>query len=124
LLGKRGSIFFENSSKYVNSKQKVECSIGLIILMLAEEIMILSDKERDGQKLCVIGRYLTDLDEPYGSALQKIVNQDFADGGLTEFAVAMVMNEAGLKGSPTSVLRHRRKLCICQKKDTHWKRTL
>lgn len=86
--------------------------------------MLLLDEERDGRKLCVIGRHLTDLDEPYSSALEQLVDRSWNDGGLTEFAVAQVMNEAGLKGSPTSVLRHRRRLCICQKKDTHWKRTL
>jgi hypothetical protein len=85
--------------------------------------MYLLEEKRDGRKLCVIGHPLVDLDEPYRSALQDLVDRSWSNGGLTEFAVAQVMNEAGLKGSPTSVLRHRRRLCICQKKDTHWKRT-
>jgi hypothetical protein len=91
-----------------------------LALMLAEEIMFLLEEERDGRKLCVIGRPLVDLDEPYRSALQKIVDLTWPEGGLTEFGVAQAMNESGLPGSPTSVLRHRRGLCICQKKDTNW----
>lgn len=93
----------------------------MLALMLAEEILDLLDEEVDGRKLCVIGRHLVDLPDPYRSALQQIIDTGWAKGGLTEFGVAVVMNEAGLKGSPTSVLRHRRGLCICRKKDTEWK---
>lgn len=85
--------------------------------------MVSKAEDYGTQKLCVIGRHLLDLDEPYRSALEKLVTSSWQDGGFTEFTVAQVMNESGLKGSPTSVLRHRRELCICQKKDTHWKRT-
>lgn len=67
-------------------------------------------------KCCVIGRALTELAEPYRTALRDIVYRPWTDGGLTADEVAIVMMESGLRGSATAVTRHRRGTCVCNLK--------
>lgn len=91
---------------------------ALVDLILLEVFMTAIEKlgPPPSTKACVIGQAMTDLPEPYGSALQQIIDRPWKDGGLTEFEVAIVMNEAGLRSSATSVSRHRRGLCVCRMK--------
>lgn len=58
---------------------------------------------------CKIGRTVAGLDEPYKSALLKLLSSDLPDEPL-----AKTIRDAGLKVSYSSVYRHRRALCKCE----------
>lgn len=66
-----------------------------------------------GAQPCLIQRHLNDLDEPYKSALQKLLDTRFTDGGMSDAELAQRMLQAGLKSSHTTVRIHRSGLCSC-----------
>lgn len=69
---------------------------------------------------CLIGRALVEVPQEYRSALERVVNTRWDEGGLTPEEAALVMNESGLKASATALTRHRRGLCLCTKGTTQW----
>lgn len=66
-------------------------------------------------KPCKLGQALLDLDEPYKSALQNLVDTGHVDGGLTAAALAKRLQDAGLGISATVVHMHRKNQCSCRK---------
>lgn len=59
--------------------------------------------------VCVIGRALRDLPEPYRGALDSLVSSTRSAD-----EVAVVMAEAGLRGSASAIRLHRRDQCVCR----------
>lgn len=66
--------------------------------------------------VCVIGRAMRDLSEPYKTPLVELVNTPFSAGGRSADEVFKIMNEAGLRSSATAVTRHRKGTCSCSRK--------
>jgi hypothetical protein len=64
-------------------------------------------------RLCVIGRNLADLPDPYKTALRELIT-----GTASGLVVAARMKSAGLGGSEKSVQIHRRGLCGCPTEGT------
>lgn len=65
------------------------------------------------EELCVIGRHLRDVPEPYKTVLAGLLAGDGFHGGHSADLVAKTMREAGLKASATTIRLHRAKTCIC-----------
>jgi hypothetical protein len=65
------------------------------------------------QPLCKVGKFQTDLAEPYKSALAALLTTSFNDGGLTDETLTERLNKAGLSVGATVVNRHRRSKCCC-----------
>lgn len=66
--------------------------------------------------VCVIGRVMRDLPEPYKTPLVELVNTPHSAGGKSADEVFKIMNEAGLRSSATAVTRHRKGTCACLRK--------
>lgn len=62
---------------------------------------------------CKIARMVTELDEPYSSALQKLVDVTYPNGGLSDMALRARLKAAGLPVSISTIHYHRRGLCSC-----------
>jgi len=63
---------------------------------------------------CKVGRMLADLDDPYKSALANLLNLSYANGGMSDEALAERINKAGLKVGASVINRHRRGKCHCE----------
>lgn len=87
-----------------------ELFLYLVELMLLEVLMDYVEG------VCVIGRAMRDLPEPYKTPLVELVDTPFANGGKSADEVFKIMNEAGLRSSSTAVTRHRRGTCACLRK--------
>ena len=66
-------------------------------------------------RLCRVGLLIQTLEEPYKSALVKLVEVKHADGGLSDQSLVGRLREAGLPMSVSTVHYHRRGLCSCVK---------
>jgi hypothetical protein len=69
----------------------------------------------DNATLCIVGQALAGIPDGYWSALDRLVNLPWNEGGVSADEVAMIMHQSGLRGSPTAITRHRRGLCTCKK---------
>lgn len=69
--------------------------------------------DRNSPKLCKVGLYLADLNDPYLTALKTLLGTLVVDGGMSDEAVAERMTKAGLPVGSKTVYRHRRKGCTC-----------
>lgn len=69
----------------------------------------------DLKALCVIGRAIETVPVTHRAALERIVSQTFAEGGLGPDDAAILMLEAGLQSSASAITRHRRGVCSCKK---------
>ena len=58
--------------------------------------------------LCIIGRHLAELPEPYNTALLEMISSPLAS-----VHVSNRLKAAGLGGSEKAVQRHRRAVCGC-----------
>lgn len=70
--------------------------------------------ERSG-KPCKLARQITDLDEPYKSALQKLVDTPWKAGGLSDAQLRERLFAAGIEMGQTVIHYHRRGICSCRK---------
>lgn len=62
---------------------------------------------------CKIARLISELDEPYSSALQTLVDTRHPEGGLSDMALRGRLRVAGLPVSISTIHYHRRGLCSC-----------
>lgn len=62
---------------------------------------------------CKLQRVVLSLEEPYRSALTKLVDTTFVDGGLSDSGLYMRLQKAGLQASTPVIWRHRNKVCSC-----------
>lgn len=65
--------------------------------------------------LCKLGKVLEQLEDPYKTALQNLVNLQYADGGMSDEALTERLHQAELPMGSTIVNRHRRLVCSCYK---------
>lgn len=86
-----------------------------------KEIFIILEFELMSENVCLIGRAMRDLAEPYRTALERLISTPYARGGESDAEVAKIMIEAGIRSSETSVGRHRRGVCACIRDETSWK---
>lgn len=66
-------------------------------------------------KPCRLGLTIASLDEPYKSALERLVELKHSDGGLSDQALVGRLREAGISMSVSTAHYHRRGLCSCAK---------
>lgn len=64
--------------------------------------------------LCKLGQTLSKLEEPYKTALQKLVATSYADGGLSDRDLSVRLDAAGIQISTSVIHYHRRSLCSCR----------
>jgi hypothetical protein len=69
---------------------------------------LLSGSATKGTRMCLLGKQARELQEPYLSAYQNLL-----EGELASQVVSFRLREAGLKGSPVVVQYHRRGICGC-----------
>ena len=62
---------------------------------------------------CKVGRILETLEDPYKSALIKLLDTDYDNGGLSAEQLEHRMKQAGLEVGATVLRRHRKKQCGC-----------
>lgn len=91
-----------------------ELFLTLVELYLLEVLM---DVIETSAGVCVIGRAMRDLPDPYKSSLVTLIDTPYSEGGKSADEVFLIMNEAGLRSSATAVTRHRRGMCACRRKD-------
>ena len=65
------------------------------------------------ESLCIIGRYLCSVPDPYKTVLANLLANDGFNGGPSADQLAKIMREAGLKASATAIRLHRAKTCVC-----------
>lgn len=70
--------------------------------------------ERGAPRPCKTARIIAGLEEPYRSALQKLVDLSFANGGLSDAALRDRMLKAGLDVATSNIHYHRRGICSCK----------
>jgi hypothetical protein len=58
------------------------------------------------------------LEEPYLGAFLRLVNTNYADGGVAPAVAAAKAARAGIRVSETTIGRHRRGLCGCERQVT------
>lgn len=63
---------------------------------------------------CKIGRLVESLEDPYKTALQKLLATDYDQGGLSAEQLEQRMKEAGLEAGATAIRRHRKRQCGCK----------
>lgn len=63
---------------------------------------------------CKVARIVASLEEPYRSALDRLVSTKYQDGGLADEALAARMKAAGVPAGATVINRHRRGQCTCE----------
>lgn len=73
---------------------------------------LLKPVEREIPK-CKLQRVIDGLDEPYQSALIKLTNVGFYEGGLSDQGLSKRLKTAGFQVSIPVVNRHRAKTCSC-----------
>lgn len=64
-------------------------------------------------RLCRVGAILAGLEEPYRSALERLLSVPFLEGGETDEQLATRLRAAELPVGATTIRRHRTKTCIC-----------
>jgi hypothetical protein len=74
---------------------------------------LLADAFTPSGRLCVIGKTLAELPDPYLTALN-----DMLTNGTASAVIAARLKSAGLRGSDKSVQFHRRRLCGCPQEVT------
>lgn len=62
---------------------------------------------------CKVGVWAATLEEPYLSALTKLLATPFASGGLSDEALTARLNQAGFTIGHSAVRRHRKGACHC-----------
>lgn len=64
---------------------------------------------------CKLARIIAGLEEPYQSALKKLVETSWRDGGLSDSDLRQRMLKAGIEVGATVIHYHRRGICACAK---------
>ena len=88
---------------------------GLLLMLLEALLSAEMPKSRVDGTPCKVGRVADTLDEPYKTAYLRIVNTQLTDGGLSALDASIKLASAGIKIADTTLGRHRRGGCGCQK---------
>lgn len=62
---------------------------------------------------CRVSRLIANLEEPYRSAAQQLVNVKHNQGGIADMPLAAEFRKAGIQLSSTMINRHRNGWCPC-----------
>lgn len=65
---------------------------------------------------CKVGRIVQSLEEPYRSALVKLLATPYINGGESDTAIVDRLRKAEIPASAPSINRHRRGICSCPKR--------
>ena len=63
---------------------------------------------------CKVGRIISDLEEPYKSAVVNLVSTSWPDGGLTDEQLASRLTKAGFPIGASTIRTHRKAMCNCE----------
>ena len=66
-------------------------------------------------KPCKMGVILNTLEEPYRKAVLVMTNTNYEDGGPTAEELTEKLRVAGFEIGATTISRHRRKSCLCDR---------
>jgi hypothetical protein len=87
-----------------------ELAVMILEALLDDTVMGVTSSEK-----CIVGRTADSLDKPYREAFLRIVDVNFTEGGLPSGVASKKLATAGIKIGETTIHRHRRGLCLCQK---------
>lgn len=75
--------------------------------------LLLEPVEAKKPKPCKVAQTISALEDPYKSALEALVAQDYSAGGLSDAELSKRLMQAGLNLGSTVIHYHRRSVCSC-----------